>query len=94
MNGIAMEFRPDLENMDLAAAVLERQSSPFKPTVGSQVPGILFNGAIGVLFFASFVSRMGDIQSAGGMPGVFDFFPIIPALFYGVLAAQGVSRLL
>jgi hypothetical protein len=39
--------------------------------------GILFNGVIGVLFFASFVSRMGDIQSAGGMPGIFDFFPII-----------------
>jgi peptide-methionine (R)-S-oxide reductase len=94
MNGIAMDFRSDLDNLDLAAAVLERQSSPFIPSVGSQVPGILFNGALGVLFFASFVTRMGDIQSGGGIPGVFDFFPIIPALFYGVLAVKGVARLL
>jgi peptide-methionine (R)-S-oxide reductase len=94
MNGIAMEFRPDLENQGLAAAVLERQSSPFKPSVGSQLPGILFNGVIGILFFASFVSRMGDIHTGGAVPVAFDFFPVIPAVFYGVLAAQGVSRLL
>ncbi|CAB9519993.1 Peptide methionine sulfoxide reductase MsrB [Seminavis robusta] len=94
MNGIAMDFKADETNPDLAAAVVERQSSPFKPTAESQLPGILFNGAIGVLFFGSFVTRIGDIESLGGTPVPFDFFPVIPAVFYGVMAAQGISRLL
>ena len=94
MNGVSMEFKADQENEELAAAVAERQSTPFKPTAGSQVPGIVINGAIGVLFFASFVTRIGDIEAMGATPGVFDFFPVIPAVFYGVMAAQGIQRLL
>ena len=94
MNGIAMEFKSDLENPDLAAAVIERENStPFKPTVGSQLPGILLNGAIGAAFFASFVSRLEDIDTVGASSSLFDYVAIIPAVFYGVLAVRGVSRL-
>ena len=95
MNGVSLDFRPDDANRELAAAVAEREAaSPFKPAIGSQIPGILFNGAIGIVFFVSFVSRIGDIEAMGGTPKWFDFFPVIPAVFYGVLAAQGISRLL
>lgn len=94
MNGVSFEFKADKEYQDLAASVAERQTKPFKPTAGSQVPGIAFNGAIGVLFFASFVSRIGDVEATGASLGPFDFFPVIPAVVYGVMAARGIQRLL
>jgi peptide-methionine (R)-S-oxide reductase len=95
MNGAAMEFKSDQDHADLAETVVERGTvAPFKPTVGSQLPGIVLNGAIGVTFFASFVSRIGEIAAMGSSPNLFDFFAVIPAVFYGVLAVRGVTRLL
>ena len=95
LNGGALNFRSDEDFPELASTVAERgAASPFKPSVGSQVPTILFNGAIGVVFFASFVSRIGDIEAMGAAPNLFDLFPVIPAVFYGVQAVRGVSRLI
>lgn len=94
MNGISMKFRPDETNEELAATVARRLLDPYKPAAKSQVPAIAFNALIGGLFFASFVSRISDLEAIGQAPGVFDFFPVVPAVFYGVQAAQGVKRLL
>ena len=95
MNGVAMKFQSDTADPDLANAVLQRQRTvvAFKPSVASQVPGILLNGGIGVLFFSSFVSRINDLAAMGSSPGLFDFFPILPAVYYGVVAGRGISRL-
>ena len=95
MNGISMEFASDEANPALATQVRElQQSTPYKPSAGSQIPSILFNGGIGILFFTSFVNRIGDMEVMGLTPGWFDFLPTIPAVFYGVLAARGIMRLI
>lgn len=95
MNGVAMDFKSNADNPDLESTIVERENSePFKPTVGSQIPGIVLNGAIGAAFFASFVSRISDIEAMGGNSTFFDYLAVIPAVFYGVLAARGMTRLL
>ena len=95
LNGAALNFQTDRENPELASLVAERSTAePFKPSVGSQVPSILFNGAIGGFFFASFVSRIGDIEAMGATPSAFDFFPVLPAVFYGVQAVRAAGRLM
>jgi peptide-methionine (R)-S-oxide reductase len=94
MNGVSLEFKSDTEDEELAAKVAERRASPYKPSSGSQVPSILFNGLIGVLFFASFLNRVNNVEAMGGTLAPLDYFPIIPSVFYGVQAAQGIQRLL
>lgn len=95
MNGVAMDFRSDQEDPEIATIVAMREkAAPFKPTVDSQIPGILLNGGIGMVFFASVVSRIDDVGATGGTPSPLDFAGLIPAIFYGVLAMRGMSRLL
>ena len=95
MNGVALKFCPDDEYTELAAHVQQRQlMKPYKPSTASQLPGIVFNGIIGVLFFASFLSRLNDLNAVQASAEVWDFFPVLPAIFYGVLSMQGVKRLL
>ena len=73
--GAALTFQSDKENPKLALLVTEQSDvAPYQPSVGSQVPTILFNGAIGIIFFASDGSRIGDIESIGATPNAFDFF--------------------
>lgn len=94
LNGVSLNFRSDKDYPELASTVAERgASSPFKPTVGTQLPTILFNGAIGVFFFASFVTKASNIEVMGGSLQIFDFFPVIPAVFYGVQTIRGIKRI-
>lgn len=95
MNGISMKFQSDTEAPELAQIVLERQTtSPFKPTAKSQIPSIVFNGAIGVLFFSSFISRINELEIIGRSPSITDFFPVLPAIYFGVMAVRGIQRIL
>ena len=95
MNGVAMEFRSAEEDPDLVASAAKRSLvSPFKPSIGTVLPGIVINGAIGVFFFSSILSRISDVEAAGGSPMWYDYFLIIPAVYYGVMAGRRITRLL
>ena len=103
MNGVAMTFRSNDDDPALAAAVAERQErmkddsgsdAVFTANVESQLPGIVFNGAVGTLFFSSFLSRVNDLAALGQPLGLFDLLPIPAALYYGVMAFRGIKRLL
>lgn len=95
MNGVSMSFQSDVDSPELAQDVLERQTtSPFKPSASSQIPNVVFNGGMGTLFFASFISRISELEVIGQSPSVSDFFPVLPAVYFGVMAVRGIQRIL
>lgn len=97
MNGVSMKFEPNTENPDLAAQVAERQAAApeFKPTVGQILPGALFNGLIGAVCFNAFLSRLDQATQAGvSLSSPLDFWPLVPALLFGIMAGRSISRLL
>lgn len=90
MNGVAMKFRSDMEYPELASLVAERQSlSPYRLDALQILPGIMFNGIMGGLFFNSFVTRMTET----GVNTPLDAFPLLPAIYFGTLAVQACDRL-
>jgi peptide-methionine (R)-S-oxide reductase len=93
MNGVSMKFASDAQDPNLAATVAERQAAApdFKPSAGQVLPSAVFNAVIGGSFFVSFASRM---ESLGGLSSPLDLFPLLPAVYYGVMAARAIQRLL
>lgn len=93
MNGISMKFVSNNENPDLALQVSERQATaaPFKPPMMQVLPGVIFNGVIGSFFFSSFVS---GLEQQGAELSPLTFFPLLPAVYYGVTSINTLRRLL
>jgi peptide-methionine (R)-S-oxide reductase len=90
MNGVAMSFQSDNENPDLASTVAKRlDANPYRLNALQILPGVLFNGVMGSLFFRSFVAR---IESAG-INSPHDIFPLLFAIYFGVMAVRACERL-
>jgi hypothetical protein len=81
-----MQFYPDTERPDLAAAVatLEVQD-PFRLTPSQAVPGAAVNGLIGLFFLSSFLS------SERSSP--VEYLVVLPALYYGFECAKSLARI-
>jgi peptide-methionine (R)-S-oxide reductase len=91
MNGVAMTFESDQENPELAATVVERkEAAPYQLGLMQVVPSVMINGIMGGLFFNAFVTRL---ETGGGLSTPLDVFPLLPALYFGALAARACGRL-
>ena len=93
MNGIAMEFSSDEDSPELAALVSERQqqAAAYRPSLGQVFPSIAINGVMGGLFFNAFLTKL---QVTGGISSPLDAFPLLPAIYFGVVAAKGFDRMI
>lgn len=90
MNGVAMNFRSNDENPELASLVFERTSqSPYRLDALQILPGVMINGILGGLFFNAFVTRL----EATGIQSPIDGLPLLPALYFGVLAVRACDKL-
>eukprot|EP00980_Cylindrotheca_fusiformis_P010519 scaffold2331_cov126-Cylindrotheca_fusiformis.AAC.9 len=90
MNGVAMKFSSDQEYPDLAANVsVQQDQDPYKVGMWQVVPGVMINGILGGLFFNSFL-----IQFENGLSSPLDALPLLPAIYFGVLAVRTCGRLL
>lgn len=92
MNGVAMTFREEGEDLDLAEKVVKRErEDPYVVGIGQALPGILTNLAVGGLFVNAVWLRVGG---AGGVESPLDLIPLVPAIYFGVLSAKGFRRIL
>lgn len=91
INGIAMNFSSETENPELAAEVVRRhQKDPYKPSIVQVLPSIMVNGILGGLFFNTFLAQT---VYGNGVTSPLDVFPLLPAIYFGVLAFRSCSRL-
>lgn len=89
MNGIALAFVPETDDPMLYSKVQEDSSAnPYSPGAGQVLPTIVINLLFGGLFFDQFMTRY-----EVGINSVGDVFPLLPAIFCGVVAAKAISRL-
>jgi hypothetical protein len=90
LNGVAMEFSSNEENPELATVVAERQqAAPYTLGLGQVLPSVMINGIMGGLFFNAFVMRLEN----GGLSSPLDVFPLLPAIYFGVVATRSCGRL-
>mmetsp|Transcript_7689 Transcript_7689/g.16038 ORF Transcript_7689/g.16038 Transcript_7689/m.16038 type:complete len:289 (+) Transcript_7689:75-941(+) len=89
MNGVAMEFVPTGQDLELAKEVLvrveESSGNRVQEPIMAVVPGIAFDAVVAFLFISSFVKQNGDGQLlglAGGIGGVFQLVPLLIGAFY------------
>ena len=89
MNGIAMEFVPTGQDLELTKEVLDRveesSGNRVQEPAMTVVPGIAFDAVVAFLFISSFVKQNADGQLlglAGGIGGVFQFVPLLIGAFY------------
>jgi peptide-methionine (R)-S-oxide reductase len=89
LNGVSMKFTSDEESPELAVSVAERQTkNPYKIGLGQVIPGTMINGIMGGLFFNSFIMKL-----EAGFSSPLDIFPLLPAVYFGVLAVRSCGRL-
>ena len=97
MNGVAMKYVSDMENPELATSIQERTNSEttmYKPLLSQVLPGAAINAMIGIFFFGAFVSRIDELFANGiSMSTPLEIFPLLPAIYYGVLAANSIKRI-
>ena len=87
MNGAAMEFTRDSESPELAEEVARMAAEdPFKLSPVQALPGILINVLIGGIFFNAFLSS--------GKSSPIELLTLLPATYYGFLAAKSIAKLL
>lgn len=90
MNGVAMKFQSDTDHPETASMVAKRQASnPYRLDALQVLPGVMINGIMGGLFFQSFVARL----ESTGITSPLDGLPLLPALYFGVLAIRACERL-
>ena len=101
MNGVAMDFRADADDEDLAQAVAARRraaaSTAMKPPLGTVLPQLAINAGVSLAFLASFVSRGAGIVAAGSdslVPTLVGLFPLVMSAIYASLTFRDVQRLL
>jgi hypothetical protein len=87
MNGVAMEFFRDSERPKLAEEAARMASEdPFRLSPAQALPSVLINVLIGGLFFNAFLSS--------GKSTPIEFLTLLPATYYGFLAARSIGKLL
>ena len=89
MNGVAMEFI-SFEDMDeeLKEEVENRLSKleTISLPKESVIPGVVLNTGVSFLFLFSFLRRINDLGT------VFDFIPLLVAIYYGYIAVKDVMK--
>ena len=65
-----------------------QQAKTYQVGLMQVVPSVMINGIMGGLFFNAFVTRL-EI----GLSTPLDAFPLLPALYFGALAARACGRL-
>ena len=86
MNGAAMNFYRESENPDISEQASQMAlEDPFKLSASQALPGIAINLVIGGIFFNAFLSS--------GKSSPIEFLTLLPATYYGFLAARGISKL-
>eukprot|EP00536_Pseudo-nitzschia_multiseries_P014161 jgi/Psemu1/213897/e_gw1.663.15.1 len=87
MNGAAMQFYRDSERPELAEQVSQMSAEdPFKLSATQTIPGAVINVIIGGIFFNAFLSS--------GQSTPIDFLTLLPATYYGFLAAKSIAKLM
>ena len=84
-----MTFTSDEDDPELATFVSRRQDQePYKIGLSQVLPSVLINGVMGGLFFNAFVAKL-----EAGLTSPLDAFPLLPAVYFGVIAARSCGRL-
>mmetsp|Transcript_32416 Transcript_32416/g.67602 ORF Transcript_32416/g.67602 Transcript_32416/m.67602 type:complete len:266 (-) Transcript_32416:1709-2506(-) len=93
MNGVALQFVNNQDHEELTQMVQQRQAAaPYTLSISQVLPSILTNAVVGGLFFQSFLQTLS--VRGGSITSPLDLFPLIPAVYFGVLATQSVQRAL
>ena len=98
MNGIAMNYVPAVQDPILYAAVQERQhTDPYTVQFLQILPTVMINGILGGLFFNAFITNMemnhGLSSSLPITQQLYDGLPLLPAIYFGVIAVRNCDRL-
>ena len=90
INGVSMKFVPETpmdggENTAETKAMLQKvaeaqENNPYRLTLAQVMPSLLFNIAMGGIFFNSYLMKMG-VTGFGTSP--IDGLPLLPALYFG-----------
>jgi peptide-methionine (R)-S-oxide reductase len=89
LNGVAMKFTDAVTNPELAGEVSKRQQdNPYALGLMQVLPSVMVNGIMGGLFFSSFATKMET-----GLSSPLDVFPLLPAVYFGVLAVRSCGRM-
>jgi peptide-methionine (R)-S-oxide reductase len=89
LNGVAMKFSDATTNPELSEEVSQReQNNPYSLGLMQVLPSVMVDGIVGGLFFNSFAMKM-EI----GLSSPLDIFPLLPAVYFGVLAVRSCSRM-
>lgn len=87
MNGVAMKFFSDQDRPDLAETVRrQREQDPFRLSPSQLLPAAVVNGVISLFFVAAFLS--------GQRSSPVEYLILLPALFYGFMAAKNVTKMI
>jgi len=98
MNGIAMNYVPAVQDPILYASVQERQhTDPYTVQFLQILPTVMLNGILGGLFFNAFITNMemnhGLSSSLPITQQLYDGLPLLPAIYFGVIAVRNCDRL-
>jgi peptide-methionine (R)-S-oxide reductase len=103
MNGVAMEFVPIGNDLELTKDVMGRveaaegdAAKQVQEPVMAVLPGAAFDGVVAALFISSFVRQSSDGQLlglAGGIGGIFQFVPLLIGAYYAASALQKLVSL-
>ena len=86
MNGAAMNFFRDSESPEITEQASQMAlEDPFKLSPSQALPSILINAVIGGIFFNAFLSS--------GKSTPIEYLTLLPATYYGFLAARAISKL-
>ena len=87
-----MTFKSDEEDPGLAALVAQQsKQNPYQLSLMQVLPSVMINGILGGLFFNSFLLQLDEITGLPNSP--LDALPLLPAIYFGVLAARSCGRL-
>jgi hypothetical protein len=87
MNGVAMKFISDQDRPDLAEAVKQRQAQdPFRLSPGQLLPAAVVNGVVSFFFIGAFLSSQRNTP--------IEYLILVPALFYGYVAAKNIVKMI
>ena len=91
MNGVAMTFRDDGQDPELAEHVVGRgMMNPYAVGVGQALPAALTNLTVMALLVNPLWSRY-TIEGTLGSP--LELLPLFPGMYFGVLAIKGFRRI-
>ena len=93
MNGVAMNFRSDEANEELAREVRARGAESIRRPLATVLPSALFNSALAGAFLVSFSTRHSHAAPDTLPAQIFAFLPLAAGIFYGSQALTALAKL-